>query len=194
MVKVDIRNFDYAEVAANEAAMWRAYYNHRFFKLFLQLLRLIRSQLGLNWIITLRMAYYAAWAAAYYRLYRHRGVRKERVLKNLQKFSKLISDNAVQPFDYKKAARYELASWDVHRKSYANNPELELSLAQAASVVYNTPAKSLSKYAHFRAETSLLPQHEGDKQANPTDWQKVNELLLEAWRELYVAVGTERKD
>lgn len=184
----DIRKLNPESVGRLDADMWRAYYNHQFFKLFGQLIRLIKQQLGLNWFLTIRLAYYAAWAAADYRIHKHKGVNNDRVLKNLCKFYKIVAKHNVESFDYKEAARLELAWWDVHRKSYKNNPKLEQSLADAAAVLYNTDAASLKWYAHYRAEAMILPRHEGDAADNQTDWQKVTEITIKAWQALHIAI------
>lgn len=188
MQKIDLRQFDYKRMAKLDADMWRAYYNHQFLKLFLQLIQLLKTQFGFSWFITVRLAYYSAGAAAYYRTKKHKGVDNTRVFKNLAKFYGLIAKHSVKPFDYAKAAELELAWWDVHRKSYATNPELERSLANGAAVIYNVPAKKLHEYAHYRAEAMILPRHEGDEQSEPVDWQKLTEHLVKAWGSLHAAV------
>lgn len=188
MAKTDIRNFDYVKVGTADAEMWRAYYNHQFFKLFRQLIKLIRSQLGVNWIITARLAYYSTNAATVYRLQRNKKAKSSRIIKNLEKFYKLISDNNIKPFGYQKAAKYELEWWDIHRRSYVNNPDLELSIAMSTSAIYGIPAEKLKKYAHLRAEAMILPRHEDDTQQEAVDWQFINKLLIQSWKELNLAV------
>ncbi|HSD56015.1 MAG TPA: hypothetical protein VLA92_02580 [Candidatus Saccharimonadales bacterium] len=188
MKKTDLRQFDYEKVAKLDSDMWRSYYNHQFFKLFLQLIKLLRIQFRFNWFFTLKLAYYSAWAATYYRINKHKGVDNKRVLSNLTKFYAVVSRHSVEAFDYAKAAELELAWWDVHRKSVTNNPELERSLAEGAAAIYSVPVGKLTAYAHYRAEAMILPQHEGDDQPTPTDWPKVTELLVKAWKAAYVAV------
>jgi hypothetical protein len=187
MQKVDLTQFDYEKVGRQDAEMWRAYYNHQFFKLFWMLLRLIKDQLGLDWLTTLRLAYYSSWAAADYRI--HRGnVNNKRVLKNITKYYKLISKHAAEPFNYKKAGEYELVWWDVHRKSYTNNAALEQSLADGAGFFYNIEPSKLKDYAHYRAEAMILPRHKGDSANNPIDWPKIEELTIKSWQALHAAV------
>ncbi len=188
MAKTDLKQFDYKKVAQLDSDMWRAYYNHQFFKLFWQLTRLIKTQLGFDWLPSIRLACYSAWAAAYYRIKKRRGVNNARVLKNLTKFYKLISRNSVEAFDYKKAAELELEWWDIHRRSTKNNPALEQSLADGAAAIYNVPSSALAEYAHYRAEAMILPRHEGDRQNVPTDWRKTTDLLIKSWHALHAAV------
>lgn len=188
--KSDLRAFDYEKVARYDSQMWRAYYNHHFLKLFGQLLRLIKNQLGMSWPQTLRAAYLASWAAADYRLNRG-GVNKQRILKNLTQFYKIVSTKSTSPFDYRKAAESELKWWDVHRSSYKNNQGLEDSLAESAAIIYNVPPAALKTYARYRAEAMIIPQHEGDGQPQPPDWRRVHQLLVEAWQSLHEAVKAE---
>ena len=186
MRNINLKQFDPVAVAKLDADMWRSYYNHQFLLLFLQLVRLLRRQFGFNWFMTIRLAYYAGWAAAYYRIKKYKGVDNTRVLKNLTKFYRQISNRATKSFDYRRAAELELAWWDIHRGSTENNGALEQSLANGASVIYGASAGSLTEYAHYRAEAMLLPRHEGDaRHDTPTDWLKVTDLLVVAWRALH---------
>lgn len=187
-MKTDIAQFDPTNVAKIDAAMWRSYYNHQFYKLFWQLLTLIKAQLGLSWLVTIRLAYYSAWAAADYRIRKHTGVNHSRVLANLTKFYELISRHSVKRFDYKRAAELELAWWDVHRSSTTNNKVLEQSLANNMAAIYNVAPEKLADYAHYRAEAMILPRHEGDDQPVATDWDNVESLLIKAWASLYSAI------
>lgn len=186
MPKADLKQFDYQKVALLDAEMWRSYYNHQFIKLFWQLIGLIKTQLGLSWFTTLRLAYYSAWAAADYRI--HMGnVNHQRVRSNLVKFYKIVANNAVERFDYEKTGELELKWWDIHRSSFKNNKELERSLADAAAAMYNLKSMQLQEYAHYRAEAMILPRHVSDKE-NFTDWEQVHELLVKAWKSLHSAV------
>lgn len=187
MKQANLRQFDYQKVGKLDADMWRAYYNHQFLKLFWLLLKIIKDQLGLNWFVTARLAYHSAWAAADYRI--HRGkVNSKRVLKNITKYYELISRNATEPFDYKKAGKLELAWWDIHRASYTNNKALEQSLADTFSVIYDVPPDKLEECAHYRAEAMMLPRHQGDSQENQTDWQHIETLTIKSWKALYIAI------
>lgn len=188
MAKSDLTKFNYEKMARLDSDMWRAYYNHQFFKLFLLLVQLMKTQFRFNWLITLRLAYYSGVAAAYYRIKKHKGVKNDLVLKKLVQFYELISKNATESFDYEEAAKFELAWWDIHRRSYKNNTELEQSLADGMAAIYNIPASKLKEYAHYRAEAMILPRHEGDSQPTPTDWDEVNSMLVKAWGSLHAAV------
>jgi hypothetical protein len=191
MAKPNLRQFDYQRVAQLDTAMWRSYYNHQFLKMFVQLLQTMRTQLHLNWFRTFRLAYYSGLAATDYRLKKGKE-NYPRVQKNLIKFYKVISNNCSQPFDYKKAAKLELEWWDIHRYPKKYKKSLEQSLADAQAVIYHTESAGLKTYAHNRAVAMMLPNHEGDRQDNPPDWKKVNDLLDKSWQSLYAAVNKPR--
>lgn len=190
MKQINLAHFDASRIAALDAAMWRSYYNHRFILLFLQLIQLLKVQFGFSWPTTLRLAYHAGWAAAYYRINKHRSVDNTRVLKNLTKFYQLIAARATRPFDYQKAAELELAWWDIHRGSTTNNEALEQSLADGAAAIYNVAPDRLTAYAHYRAEAMILPRHEGDATHDtPTDWPKITTMLEIAWHALHATIN-----
>lgn len=188
MANTDLTQFDYKKVGQLDAAMWRSYYKHEFIKLFGQLVLLTRYQVRLNWLLTIRLAFHAAWAAADYRIHKQSGVNQQRVLKNLTRFYGLISRHSVERFDYIKAAELELAWWDVHRTSYHNHPALEKSLADAAATIFKVDPAKLTEYAHYRAEAMILPRHERESPENPTDWPKIEAMTIRAWGALHAAV------
>lgn len=186
MSSVDLREFDHDKVAIMDARMWRSYYNHKYISLFWQLLKLLKEQLMLGWVHTIRLAYYSAWAAADFRINR-RNIDENRIVKNLTKFFKVISIHSLQQFDYVKAAQLELDWWITHRKAYKVTPELIKSLARAAAIIYGVDSAKLMTYAKYRAEAMILPRHDSDK-VNKTDWTEVEILLKKSWASLHEAV------
>lgn len=188
--KTDIREFDYKKIAEREADVWWAYYNRRYLRIFLRFLQ-SRSQIGLNWFQTLRAAYHITWAGVDYRINRGK-VNERRVAASLTKFYKIISSKSTEPFDCRKAAKLELAWWNIHRSSYKVNKDLERGIAEAAAIVYHINPGKLKDFARFRAQASILPQHEADKdQPTPPDWHRVHQLLVKSWQSLSEAVKAE---
>ena len=187
MAKSDLRKFDYKKVAELDAKMWRSYYNHQFLKMFFQLLKIMRTQLKLNWFNTFRLAYYSGLAATDYRLRKGRE-NYPKTKKNLIKFYKVISDNCLEPFDYTKTGILELEWWDIHRYPKKYKKTLELSLAETMAAMYNDKPTNFKEYSHYRAVAMLMPRHEGDKQENPPDWNEIRDLLLKSWGSAFKAV------
>lgn len=187
MSKIDLRQFNYKEVARYDALMWRAYYNHQFLRMFFYLLKTMRSQLHLNWYYTFKLAVYSGIDATDYRLKRgHENF--ERIQKYLTRFYKIVDDHALESFDYKKAAAKELEWWNIHRYPGRYDKSLELSLAEAAAVLYKIGPDKLKDYAHYRAMAALMPNHQGDQQPHPADYQEITRLLTKSWRALYTAI------
>ena len=98
MAKSEITPFDYQKVARLDTNMWISYRNS--IGLFLKAFQLINHELQFTWLTTLRLAYYAGYAAAVvYRLRKE----KENYPKaqfNLTKLFKTVSDNCTDPFNY----------------------------------------------------------------------------------------------
>lgn len=189
MRKTSLRDFDYKEVAHHEAAMWRAYYQHSFLKLFIQLSRITRSQLRLNWFVTLRLAYHSAFAAMYYRV--GKGDKKTVVpLKHLTTWYRIISKHSTRPFDYKKAAQADIDWWDLPRYPGKSSQKLQDGLASSAGFMYNTDPKKLRAYAQHRTEAMYVPTHEneGDSRKTQAAYQEIETLLEKAWSSLHKAV------
>jgi hypothetical protein len=187
-MKKDLKQFDYKVIAKLDSDMWRAYYRHQFFKLFVLLFRLFHSQFASSWSVVLQLAYYSAWAAADYRI-KKGNENHQRVLKNLVKFYKVISDNSTRSFDYTKAAELELEWWDIRRYPSKYNSTLQLSLAKNAAVVHGIEADQAKVYARYRAEAMLLRDEQGDVQRVEPDWPKIEGLLVKSWRSLYQEVN-----
>jgi hypothetical protein len=186
----DIRDFDYAEVARLDSDMWRAYYAHHFFKLFLLLIKTLRTQFQFGLLLSLRAAYYAGHAAADYRLH----IRREnfaRIERKLTKFYKLLSDRSTRPFDYQKAATIELEWWNIHRypKRYAKT--LERSLAEEAAIIYGGDPEDFMEYGRYRTEAMDARDAAGNQKTEP-DWKKIEKLLVESWRALHAAANSKR--
>lgn len=189
MAESDLTQFDYKYVAKIDADAWRSYYNHQFFKMFLQLLRGMKKQLNTNWTTTLRLAFYSGRAAASYRV-KKGNENYPKVLKDLIKYYKILNAHSLQKFDYEEAAKLELEWWDIHRYPNRYKKSLEASLADAAAVVYKVHPETLRKYARYRAEAMMIPNHVGDKgKVNPEkDYQEIEALLLKSWEALHKAV------
>jgi hypothetical protein len=191
MAKADLRQFDYKEVARLDGSMWRAYYNHQFIRMCWLLIKLMRSQLRVNWLVTLQLAYWAGTAAIIYRV-KLGNENYDHVLRNLTKFYKLVSAKITSPFDYEKAAKLELEWWDIHRYPKKYKKSLAQSLADGAAVMYKVKADSLLKYAGYRAQAMQLPNHSGDDQPQPVDWDRIYGLLEKSWAGLHKSVNNSR--
>ncbi|MDQ5954660.1 MAG: hypothetical protein QG583_588 [Patescibacteria group bacterium] len=107
MVKQSLKKFNGDKVAELETQMWQAYYKHKFFKLFLLLIRMMHELFGLNYFYAVRIAFYATSSAMEFRLNRGKEDKKS-ILKKLEKFYKNIQKYSLKSFDYKKVAELEM--------------------------------------------------------------------------------------
>ncbi|HSX35993.1 MAG TPA: hypothetical protein VLH84_03615 [Patescibacteria group bacterium] len=180
MAKKNLREFDYIKTAQLDTDMWRAYYGHNFFLLFVLLLRLMRTQFQFSRRLALRAAYYAAIAATNYRL-RYGRKTFPVALKNLAKFYLFISRNATEPFDYTKAAELELEWWNIHRYPEEYDKKLSVSLAATMAVVYNGNTKDFLRYGEYRARAMILR----DNSKSRPDWEEIDSLLKASWKALH---------
>lgn len=187
MTKKNLRQLDYVKVAKLDSDMWREYYDHHFFKMFILLLQLMRTQFQFGWLLVLRCSYYAGIAATRYRVMKGRE-NYGAVERNLTKFYKLISDNSTEPFDYRKAAEIELEWWNIHRYPEQYEKTLEVSLAEGMAVIYSGKLNDFLEYGRLRAEAMVLRDQMGDIQKVKPDWLKIESLLSESWKSMYGAV------
>jgi hypothetical protein len=107
MRKRDLRKIEPEQLAKFDVDMWFAYYNHRFFRLFILLFQMTNPYFRPNVFLTIRAAYHSALAAAIFRKTKgHENDKSTR--KHLVYFYKILSDHDLHPFDYRKAADLEL--------------------------------------------------------------------------------------
>jgi hypothetical protein len=187
VAKKDLREFDPERMAAFDAVMWKVYYDHQFGRLLFLLMRLIQLQFGLSHIRSLRVAYYGAVAAADFRV-KMGHENRQRVVRRLSKMYRIVSDHAVKPFDYQKAAELELEWWMVHRYPRDYQITLAESLANAMAVVFDVPPSRLMTYAHGRADAMILRDAVEALNGQPPDWQKIEAMLVKSYRSLHKAV------
>jgi hypothetical protein len=179
--KTDIKNFNPAEVARLDGAMWRSYYEKKKLKLFFQAAELERRQFHVPFWRSCVMAYQAAKAAFVFKDGKDEADYKK-ALPDLIKYYQQINTISNEKFDAEKAAKLELEWWVVRRYRDAHPPaEWERYLSLGSETMYHIAAEKFSAYSHLRVEAMLLRDHKGDK-INEDDWQKVNTLLQQAWK------------
>ena len=188
--KVDIRQFDADEMARLDTAMWRSYYSRQRRRMFSELTEVLEKQYRLRFWRRQLMAFYAAKAAFVFKDGKSRAD-YEKALPDLEKFYGEIRDVSTTDFDVKRAAELELEWWIVHReRAKYQEGDLANALADAASVLYNTPKENFLEYGRFRAEAMKIRDSRAEAGGvTEEDWQKIDELLHESWRSLHNAVN-----
>ena len=184
----DIRNFSPATFAKLDADMWIAYYHHRFFHLFVLLIRLNYTYLRPSPFLTVRGAYHSALAAVVFR--RTKGHEDtKRVLRHLVQFYKLLSTHNIHPFDYQKAAELEMAWWFVDRYPNRYKKSRAAALAEGMAAIYGVSPAELKTYGEKRAAAmELLGDYHHDTTA-AVDWPELRRLLNESYGALHDVVN-----
>ncbi len=185
-----LKDFDPNEVAHLDLEMWKAYYSHRFVRLFFLLVRLLRKQFGLGLFTAIRAASFAAAAATDFR--RNKGKEdKQRVYEKVLRFTQIVSANAPEEFNAEQAATTEVEWWFVDR--YPENfleGERERGLARAMSAIYGVNPEALADYAKYRAQAMVL-QDEAEETGKEADWERMGILLRDSYRALFTALHEE---
>ncbi len=185
----DLRQFDPAEVARLDGAMWRSYYEKKPMKLFWQSAELCRNQFGVPFWQSFRLAFYAARAAFVFKNGKNRAD-YQRALPPLTQYFARISALSAAPFDAAEAARFELEWWIIRRERDRHPPaEWVEFLSKSSAVVYHQPAAQFNEYARLRVQ-AMLYRDARDEAITEADWAKIEGVLRESWEAFRRAVGT----
>ena len=112
----DLRDFEPAEIARLETAMWRDYYEKRYVALFGHLYQLSRTQFGFAPLDSFRVALAAAKAARAFQPTRSREVTNA-ALPPLETYYRLLASAVPGGFDAGEAARLEHDWWQARREA-----------------------------------------------------------------------------
>ncbi len=179
----DLRAFDAAAVGKLDTDMWRSYYERRPFRLFEQMITLLRTQYGMPPLEALTNAYRAAHAAFVFKDGRSR-VDYQKALPDLEAYYGDIAARSGRAFDAHRAASLELEWWIVHREQPL---ELPLALAALQAEIYRIPAERFLEHARLRAQAMDLRDGKGGG-ITEADWQRIGEMLDASWKSLHSAV------
>lgn len=184
-----LREFDPNEIGRLETEMWRSYYSRERVKLFLQLAELMRSQYGMPYARSKKVAFNAAWAAFVFKDGKGRSD-YEKALPALERFYGAVSEISDIPFDVDRAARLELEWWIVHRERKKMQPgDLARSLAELQAEVFQVPVERVMEHAQLRAEAMTIRDDKQEAGAlAEADWQRIEQLLKASWGSLWKAV------
>jgi hypothetical protein len=186
--KTDIKNFNPADVARLDGAMWRSYYEKKKLKLLWQSAELMRKQFAVPFWRSTVMAYHAAKAAFIFKDGKNRDD-YNKALPNLTGYYTRINNISKTPFDAGKAAKLELEWWIIRR--YRNEhptAEWEKLLAQTAEAMYGIPAGKFAEYAKLRVQAMLLRDSKGEN-ITDRDWKEINSILQMAWASFVLALN-----
>ena len=190
--KRDLRKFNPEKTGTLEAEAWQAYYNHKFFKLSLVLVKSLRALYLFGPVESLQAGYYVADATIDFR--KNKGQEnKERVKQKLEKFFKVLSDHSLRSFDYRKAAELEVQWWFVDRYPTQHEISREEAIANAAASIYNIDPSLLNEYANYRAQAMIL-QDEAEAEHKEADWYQIELLLKKCYHSLFEALNKDNEN
>lgn len=184
-----LREFNPDEVARLETAMWRSYYEKQRLRLFRQLSELLRTQYNMPPVRSNQVAYYAADAAFVFQKGKQRPD-YEKALPELVKFYESVRKMSDIPFDVDRVARLELEWWIIHRQRASHAPgDLDRALAELQAEIYHVPVERLMEHGRLRAEAMTIRDTKAEAGGvTEADWARIDELLHQSYRSLYVAV------
>jgi len=180
-----LADFDPAEVARLEAAMWRSRQSGDAGALFRLTAERLRAQFHLPFLRSYSAAY--AMARASYLFDRGRARSEyERVVPHLTSYFAAIQRVNRAGFEPARVARLDLEWWIVRRQRTERPPEdLEIAIAAVDGALYGVAPGTLQDHAQLCAE-ALAVRDAGTSVGGveAVNWRQVEELLRQSWTAL----------
>lgn len=180
-------DFDPDRVAYFEAAGWRAYYEHAWFKMLSLLVRLNQEQFRIPFPLSLVAAYYVVRASAAWVPKDHD---RQKVSAWLEKFYRMALRYSGLTFNPARVAVLEEQYWDVHRRLSGKPDKAEFlqTMIDLHSEVFSISPEQARESAELRVNANntvdLITSHTS---TNPdTDWRKLEEALRQCYRSIQV--------
>ena len=178
-------SFNPDRVAYFEAAGWRAYYEHRWFKMLRLILGLCQEQFSIPFPMSLRAGYYTTRASAAWVSVDHD---EQKILAYLEKFYRIARRYSGLKYEPSRVAVLELQYFDVHRR-LSGNPEKDeflQTLVDLHSAIFGLSADQVRESAEWR----LLAANTVDLITSNTstdiegDWAKLEEYLRRCYHSI----------
>jgi hypothetical protein len=170
----DLTRFDPATMARLETAMWRHYYEKRYFPPFADLYDVSRREYGFSPLASVRIAVAAAQAAKTFQPSTSRA-EAEAALPYLVTYFGILSEAAPAPIEVEDTARTELAWWQARREAVTPQ-DYGLIIARVATLVYGVDGEDLSRSGVLRAQAmAYRDAHEATM--GEADWSLVADRL-----------------
>jgi hypothetical protein len=182
----DLTRFDPTAMARLETAMWRHYYEKRYFPLFADLYDVSRREYGFSPLDSLQISVAAARAAKSFQPSTSRA-EAEAALPFLDTYFRILSAAVPAPVEVEDAARTELAWWQARRE--AVTPEqYGLIIARVATLLFGVDSEDLRRSGVVRAQAmAYRDAHEANM--TEADWSLVADRLELAYGLLKKAVS-----
>lgn len=181
-------------VAYYEAAGWKAYYDHKWFKMLWLLVRLCQEQFHIPFPMSLVAAYYTTRASLAWVPIEHD---ERKVLKYLEKFYQVAHRYSGLDDDVKKVAALELKYYEVHRRLSGKSEKEEL--LQAFIELHCALFGLTPEQARESAQWRLLATDTVDLITSRTstnieqDWRKLEGYLQKAYGSISEQVDKREK-
>jgi hypothetical protein len=170
----ELTKFDPPAMARLETAMWRHYYEKRYFPLFGDLYDVARSQYGFSPLDSLQLAIASATAAKSFQPSTSRA-EAEAALPALVSYFRILSGAAPAPVEVEDAARTELAWWQARREAVTPEQYGPI-IARVATLVYGVDGEDLRRSGVVRAQAmAYRDAHEADM--SEADWSFIADQL-----------------
>lgn len=148
--RADLAAFDPTEMARLETAMWRHYYEQRYFALFFDLYQVARREQGFSPLDSVRIALAAAHAARSFQPSTSRA-QAEAAIPDLVAYFGLLARAAPVAVDRQEAARTELAWWQARREA-ASPEQYGAIIARASTLLYGVDNADIRRSGLVRAQ------------------------------------------
>jgi hypothetical protein len=183
-----LRSFNPDRMADLETRMWQAYYSKENVRLFGLLVTTLREQYHYSWFTAAIEGYHLARAAA---TFGNARANYEAVLPDLEAGYMTAKQWLRAEFDPEALARAELAWWVARRIPGEDSPEhVGALMADAYALLYEAPRSQVLRAAILRAQAAALR----DTTAENPDWDAVERLLQESYRDLHRSLTVAHDD
>ena len=172
--RADLTRFDPAAMARLETAMWRHYYEQRYFFLLFDLYEVARREQGFSPLESARIALAAARAARSFQTSTSRA-QAEAAIPYLVDYFRLLAPVAPVAVPVEETARTELAWWQARRE--AVSPEqYGAIIARVSTLIYGVDNADIRRSGIVRAQAMDYRDAHG---ANMTeaDWSAIGDRL-----------------
>ena len=185
--RVDLRNFDPAEVARLETAMWRDYYAKHYLMLFCHLYESSRM-FDFSPFASFRISLSAAQAARAFHPTRSRA-EAERAIPFLVTYYRLLREAAPVAIDPQELASRELDWWQARREA-VDPRDYGVITAQIAALTYGKRQgdPALLAFGIDRAEAMSYRDARGQA-ITEEDWLRIEAQLRDAYQQLRKGIG-----
>jgi len=175
----DLTAFDAATMARLESAMWRDYYEKRYFALFNDLYDVSRNEYGFSPLDSVELAVDAARAAKTFQPSASRA-EAEAALPMLVSYFGIMAEAAKMPVEVEDVARTELAWWQARREAVPTEQYGRI-IARVATMLYGVDNDDIRRFGEQRALAMAFRDARG-ADITEADWARITEQLEVAYR------------